>query len=266
MPEFRAPYVKAKKSLGQHFLIDKNIAGKIVDLIPGEGRKNVIEIGPGKGILSEFLLKRADFDLVMVEIDKEASSYLGDRFPSIGKKLITGDFLSMDILKIFNNEINLIGNFPYNISSPLFFKILENKESISRVVCMVQKEVADRITAREGSKTYGILSVLLQTFFDIEYAFTVNEKVFQPPPKVKSAVIKLERNKRTRLPCNEKLFFSIVKAAFNQRRKMLRNALSSFIKPGVINNEYFQMRAEQLSVQDFISLSELIGQEKSQMS
>ena len=166
----------------------------------------------------------------------------------------------------FGPQFAVIGNFPYNISSQIFFKIVDHKNAIPEVVCMVQKEVADRITAREGSKTYGILSVLLQTFFDIEYAFTVNEKVFQPPPKVKSAVIKLERNNRTRLPCNEKLFFSIVKAAFNQRRKMLRNALSSFIKPGVINNEYFQMRAEQLSVQDFISLSELIGQEKSQMS
>jgi len=262
MQDYKLPYVKPKKYLGQHFLVDRNIAGKIVDLIPRDGNKDVIEVGPGKGILSEFLLERPDIELVMVEIDKEASAFLSDKFQGIEDKLITGDVLSMDIEQIFKNEITLIGNFPYNISSPLFFKILEQKDVINRVVCMIQKEVAERIVSRQGNKTYGILSVLLQTFYDIEYVFTVNEKVFQPPPKVKSAVIKLERNKRSHLPCNDKLFFKIVKAAFNQRRKMLRNALSSFVKASMRSNEYLSMRAEQLSVQDFISLAQLIEQDK----
>ena len=205
------------------------------------------------------LLKSEKYKTYIVEIDRESVAYLKSNFTLAPEQLIEGDFLNYDLKTLFTEPFAIIGNLPYNISSPIFFKILENKDQIPEVVCMIQKEVADRIVAKHGSKTYGILSVLLQAFYDIKYAFTVSEGSFNPPPKVKSAVIALRRNEVQKLDCDEKLFFQVVKAGFNQRRKMLRNPLKMFnLSPELLVDEIFNKRAEQLSVEDFIMLTKRI--------
>lgn len=268
-------YVSPKKALGQHFLKDLVIAKNITEALQANDVKNVIEIGPGTGVLTQFLLKREDIQLYCSEIDSESVIYLKEHFPSLGDRLIYGDFLKMDLNKDFALPCCVIGNFPYNISSQLFFRILEYRNDIPEVVCMIQKEVAERIAAGPGSKTYGILSVLLQAYYDIDYLFTVSEHVFNPPPKVKSGVIRLVRNGVDSLDCDEKLFKQIIKTTFNQRRKTIRNS----IKPVLVNLESFgkinhtddadqlklneweffmQQRPEQLSVSQFVSLTGLI--------
>lgn len=244
-------FVKPKKKLGQHFLTDQNIARKIVDSL-GPDVQDVLEIGPGMGVLTQYLIERPELNLYVVEIDNESVDYLKRHFTGI-KNIWSEDFLKADIASRFPDKFNVIGNFPYNISSQIFFKVLELRNRIPETVGMVQKEVAERIAAPHGSKIYGILSVLLQAFFDIEYLFTVSETVFNPPPKVKSAVVRLRRNNLEALPCNEKLFIQVVKAAFNQRRKMLRNSLKEICSE--LPAKFAEKRPEQLSVNDFIELA-----------
>lgn len=246
-------YVRAKKGLGQHFLKDRNIARKIVDNLGAEESDQILEVGPGMGILTHYLIKRYSNRLKLIEIDAESVIYLEQNFPELRGDIIHADFLKVDLSAIFNGHFVLIGNFPYNITSQIFFKILEYREFITLALGMVQKEVAERICAPPGSRTYGILSVLLQSFYTTEYLFSVSRDVFVPPPNVRSAVIRLERNKVKRLDCNEKLFFQVVKAAFNHRRKMLRNSLGQVY--GDIPVEFQQLRPEQLSVSQFILLT-----------
>lgn len=252
--------VRAKKALGQHFLTDKNIAMAIVKALGADSPvRDVLEIGPGMGVLTQFLLKREDIDLRAVEIDDESVKYLSKHFPDIEGKLFEADFLRLDMNSLFDGDFRVIGNFPYNISSQIFFKILDNKDRVPEVVCMIQKEVADRIAEAPGSKVYGILSVLLQTWYDIEYVLTVGPGAFAPPPKVKSAVIRLKRNGRQGLECDEKLFLTVVKTAFNQRRKTLRNALKPLFRPDTNTSDpIFDLRAERLSVEDFIRLTSML--------
>lgn len=251
--------VRAKKNLGQHFLTDKNIARKIVESLQVEDISHVLEIGPGMGVLTQFLLQNEAIRLKVVEIDRESVEYLNQHLPALKDNIIARDFLKLNLAEHFDERFAIIGNFPYNISSQIFFKVLENRDQIPEVVGMLQKEVAERISTGPGSKTYGILSVFLQAFYNIEYLFTVHENVFSPPPKVKSAVIRLVRNQTKELDCNEKLFFQIVKAGFNQRRKMLRNSLSTFIKEDNLKeNAIFSKRPEQLSVKEFEGLTRLI--------
>lgn len=246
--------VRAKKSLGQHFLTDLNIAKKITASLEGGGA--VLEVGPGMGVLTQFLLQREDLTLYAAEIDSESVAYLKSHHPALGENLIEGDFLQLDLRAKFSKGVRIIGNFPYNISSQIFFKILENRDLVPECVGMIQREVAQRIATRPGSKEYGILSVLLQAWYDIEYLFTVNETVFSPPPKVKSAVIRLVRNGVVKLDCDETLFVKVVKAAFNQRRKMLRNALrAAFGDFNGAEHAFFTRRAEQLSVAEFVELT-----------
>jgi 16S rRNA (adenine1518-N6/adenine1519-N6)-dimethyltransferase len=243
--------VQAKKKLGQHFLVDQNIAHKIVESLGAE-TSDVLEIGPGMGVLTQYLLKRSELNLHVVEIDLESVAYLQEHFKDL-KHIWSEDFLKSDLSDKFKDNFSIIGNFPYNISSQIFFKVLEHKNRIPEVVGMIQKEVAERIAGGHGKKTYGILSVLLQAYYDIEYLFTVSEHVFDPPPKVKSAVIRLKRNGRTELPCDEVFFVKVVKAAFHLRRKMLRNSLKSLCEN--LPENYATKRPEQLSVQDFIDLT-----------
>lgn len=253
--------VKAKKHLGQHFLTDKNIAAKIVDaLTQTESHKQVLEVGPGMGILSDILLAKPDLDTHLIDIDAESYAYLQNRYPDLGEKLILGDFLAMDFGKIFPGKFSIIGNFPYNISSQILFKILENRQHVIEMVGMFQKEVAERCASPAGTKDYGILSVLIQAYYNINYLFTVKPGTFNPPPKVNSGVIRLTRNAVDALPCDEKLFWRVVKAGFNQRRKTLRNALSGVMpREQMDNHTYFDARAEQLTVQDFIALTNHIA-------
>ncbi len=246
--------VRPKKHLGQHFLTDHNIARKIVDQLSCS--YPVLEIGPGKGILTQYLLGKANRGFYLIEIDTEASAYLENEYPQLKGSLITGDFLKTDLTRIFLDDFSVIGNFPYNISSQIFFRILDQKDRVKEIVCMLQKEVAQRISSSPGSKEYGILSVLLQTFYSIEYSFTVGEGVFFPPPKVKSAVIRLERNERKSLPCPDRFYITVIKTAFNQRRKTLRNALQQLLpQPNDISADILRRRAETLSVEEFITLS-----------
>ena len=337
--------VRAKKSLGQHFLTDLTVAQKIVDALSGQGAASpdfaslipptpdgagpshlrghgwprsfeaapcpgsvrepladslrseatqgvsggtppvphrgcrgvspedaaadstgpisktaVLEIGPGMGVLTQYLLQREDLDLKLVELDGESVDYLLTHFPGMQGRLYQADYLRLDIHKLFPGPYRVIGNFPYNISSQIFFKILDDKDRIPEVVCMIQKEVAERIAEQPGSKTYGILSVLLQAWYDIEYLFTVGSGAFAPPPKVQSAVIRLRRNARTDLGCDEKLFKTVVKTAFNQRRKTLRNALKPLLPEGFdASDPVFDLRAERLGVEDFVALTRLIN-------
>ena len=245
-------FVRAKKSLGQHFLRDQNIARKITEsLLPLT--EEVLEIGPGMGVLTRHLLANPNFSVRAIDIDKESIDYLHTELPEHQDRIFYGDFLKMNITDLYQESFSVIGNLPYNISSQIFFRIIENRSLISQVVCMIQKEVAERIAAPPGNKTYGILSVFLQTFYKIEYLFTVGEKVFDPPPKVKSAVIRLTRNERQDLGCSEKLFFQVVKAGFNQRRKTLRNSIRAFLPLG-FESDYLSARPEQLSVEDFLKL------------
>ena len=252
--------VRPKKFLGQHFLKDKNIALRIVDsLVLSKGLNQVVEIGPGTGVLTQYLSMNPDIDLKVVEIDRESVAYLADHFPSLKGRIISGDFLELEIQKEFSENLIIIGNFPYNISSQIFFKILDHRSQVSQVVCMIQKEVADRIAEKEGSKTYGILSVFLQTFYNIEYLFKVPPGVFFPPPKVMSAVIRLLRNQRDKLECDEVLYRKVVKQAFQNRRKTLRNALKILnLPPSISTLELMDKRAEQLSVEQFIFLTKEI--------
>ncbi len=247
--------VTPKKRLGQHFLHDKNIAKKIVSLL--KPAPTVIEVGAGTGSLSCLLYELLNEHVWFTDIDEESITYLIEELHLPKSHVLKKDFLKMNLTD-YTSPIHIIGNFPYNISSSIFFKILENRSMVSQVVCMIQKEVAQRIVAKEGNKTYGILSVLLQAYYNITYHFTVNEQVFSPPPKVKSAVIELNRNTLITLPCNEHLFFSIIKTAFNQRRKMLSNSLSSYINKNNFTSEFMQKRPEQLSVQNFIHLTQQI--------
>ncbi len=246
--------------MGQHFLVDQNIAQKIVEqLTLHRGTTDVLEIGAGMGVLTQYLLQHPQYRTTVIDIDRESITYLREHFPQLGDRIILADFLKTDLSKLFARPFAIIGNFPYNISSQIFFKVLEQREAVPEVVCMIQKEVAERIAAPPGSKTYGILSVLLQAFYTIEYKFTVSEQVFHPKPKVKSAVISLLRNELKELPCSEKLFFQVVKLSFGTRRKTLRNCLKSFqLPPEVQEQPIFDKRAEQLSVADFIGLTRLV--------
>ena len=292
MSYLRGMEVRAKKSLGQHFLTDQDIARRIVDSLQGSP---VLEVGPGMGVLTKYLIPQlagqalepgrvhsrfaaAEYGLSStpapatevteqsptvsprlkaIEIDKESVAYLKKHFPELGDGLIEGDFLKMDLQGLFPGQFSIIGNFPYNISSQIFFKIIDNRDLVPEVVCMIQKEVAERIAEKPGTKTYGILSVFLQAWYDIEYLFTVGSGAFNPPPKVQSAVIRLTRNSRTELGCDEKLFKAVVKTAFGQRRKTLRNSLKPLLAGRLSGAEgsVFDLRPERLSVEDFIDLT-----------
>ena len=301
--------VRAKKALGQHFLTDQSIAKRIVDTLSNGNlgseatqgvsggtppvplgaaaelrglevpkgpisRTQVLEIGPGMGVLTQYLLQREDIDLKAVEVDGESVDYLLTHFAGMQGRLLQADYLRLDMQRVFSGPYRIIGNFPYNISSQIFFKILDDKDRVPEVVCMIQKEVAERIAEKPGSKTYGILSVLLQAWYDIEYCFTVGPGAFAPPPKVQSAVIRLTRNGRTELGCDEKLFKTVVKTAFNQRRKTLRNALKPLLKDRLTDGSVMlsdsetsilDLRAERLSVEDFIRLTRAIaGEDKNE--
>ncbi len=249
--------VRAKKHLGQHFLKDERIAAAIVDSLNAVECDTVIEVGPGMGVLTQFLVSRNFPSLKVVEIDAVLVEYLQNNIEGIGQ-IIRGDFLELDLHPI-GRRIAVIGNFPYNISSQIFFKVLDNRDMVTEVTCMVQKEVAERICSAPGSRVYGILSVLLKAWYDIEYLFTVNENVFSPPPKVKSAVIHLNRNARERLDCDEKLFFSVVKRCFNQRRKMIRNPVKMMVSPDAGTMPLLSLRAEQLSVEQFVELTNWVA-------
>ena len=292
--------VRAKKALGQHFLTDQKVARAIVDalILPfsseskeskapsgarpgrvfadgqirkgakaaggsGESYSPVLEVGPGMGVLTQYLLEREDIDLRLIEIDSESVEYLLTHFQGMQGRLMEGDFLQLKLEKLFPKQFAIIGNFPYNISSQIFFKVLDYKDRIPEVVGMVQKEVAERIAEKPGTKTYGILSVLLQAWYDIEYLFTVGSGCFAPPPKVESAVIRLTRNSRTSLGCDEALFRTVVKTAFGQRRKMMRNPLKPLAlargKADVLALPVFSQRPEQLSVEDFVALTNLLA-------
>ena len=253
-----ATRIRAKKSLGQHFLTDRNIAGKIVDQLGPGICGPVVEIGPGMGALTQFLVTIDTIDLYMVEIDYQSVDYLEQKFPELKGKIIKEDFLQLDLKQIFSGPIKIIGNFPYNISSQIFFKILDNRDIVDCVICMVQKEVADRIRSGPGTKQYGILSVLLQAYFHVEMLFQVSHKVFIPPPKVKSSVVRLKRNDTKKLECDEALFFTVVKTGFNQRRKILRNALKTILLNLELDHPLLSRRAEELSVNAFVELTRMI--------
>ncbi|MBC7744938.1 MAG: 16S rRNA (adenine(1518)-N(6)/adenine(1519)-N(6))-dimethyltransferase RsmA [Flavobacterium sp.] len=252
--------VKAKKHLGQHFLTDKNIAAKIVQSLQHTSLYNqVLEVGPGMGILSDILLQQKNYETYLIDIDTESFHFLKNKYPNLGDKLINGDFLALNFNEVFAGKFAIIGNFPYNISSQILFKILDNRNQIVEMVGMFQKEVAQRCAEKPGSKEYGILSVFLQSYYKVEYLFTVKAGVFNPPPKVLSAVIRLTRNAVEHLACDEKLFWQVVKAGFNQRRKTLRNALSAVINKNLMGDDpIFDLRAERLSVDDFVRLTNLI--------
>ena len=249
--------VRAKKHLGQHFLTDKPTAAAIAGALTGHGGyTKVLEIGPGTGVLTVFLLEDPRFETWVIEVDSESVEYLEKHFPALNGRMTEGDFLKWRPVEM-GSPFGVIGNFPYNISSQIFFRILEYRDDVPEVVCMLQKEVAQRIASPPGTKDYGILSVLLQAFYDVEYLFTVPPGRFHPPPKVQSGVIRLKRNAAPRLQCDEKLFFTVVKTAFNQRRKMLRNALKP-LGYDVPENRFLDRRAEQLGVEDFEELTRIL--------
>ena len=254
--------VRAKKHLGQHFLTDKHTAAKIVGALrPQLGYDTILEVGPGMGILSDLLLATADYRTLLIDVDGESVQFLRNQYPDLGDRLIHGDFLALDFGAHVDGELAIIGNFPYNISSQILFKVLEERHRVVEVVGMFQKEVAERCAAAPGGKEYGILSVLVQAYYAVEYLFTVKAGAFSPPPKVLSGVIRLTRKPAETLGCDEKLFWRVVKAAFNQRRKTLRNALSGVIpKDKMGESPYYDLRAERLSVADFITLTNHIAQ------
>jgi len=251
--------VKAKKHLGQHFLTDETIAQKIADTLTLNGYKSVLEIGPGMGVLTKYLLKK-DVTTFVIEIDSESVEYLKANFLNLASRVIDKDFLKYNLNEIFNNEpFAVIGNYPYNISTQIVFKMLEMRNQIPEFSGMFQKEVAQRICSKEGSKVYGILSVLTQAFFNAEYLFTVPPSVFSPPPKVDSGVLRLIRKENYTLPCNDEMLFKVVKTAFQQRRKTLRNSLKTFnLSESLREDVIFDKRPEQLSVQQFIELTSRI--------
>ncbi|MBR1808988.1 MAG: 16S rRNA (adenine(1518)-N(6)/adenine(1519)-N(6))-dimethyltransferase RsmA [Paludibacteraceae bacterium] len=252
--------VRAKKALGQHFLRDLGVARQIAEsLVFQHNRMPVLEVGPGMGVLTRFLLQNPRIELTAIELDRESVDYLTVNFPQL--HLIHGDFLRLDLNILYpEGDFCVIGNYPYNISSQIFFKVLDYKDRIPCCSGMIQKEVAERLSAKPGNRQYGILSVLMQTWYNIEYLFTVHEHVFDPPPKVKSAVVRFTRNKRRRLDCNEQLYKQVVKTAFNQRRKQMRNSLMTLLGKGnpLLETDIFKKRPEQLSVEEFISLTNLI--------
>jgi 16S rRNA (adenine1518-N6/adenine1519-N6)-dimethyltransferase len=258
--------VRAKKFLGQHFLKDTDIASKIVNSLDA-ATGNILEVGPGTGVLTQFLLQRHE-NLKLVEIDRESIAFLRATYPEFRESktgenrnttLYQDDFLEMELDNLFdNNNFSVIGNFPYNISTQIFFKVIEYKAIIPEVVGMVQKEVAERMIANPGKKTYGILSVLLQRWYNIEYLFTVDENVFVPPPKVKSAVIRMTRNERQDMQCNENLFIRLVKTTFNQRRKIIRNSIKPLLGDKVYDCDFMNLRPEQLSITQFIDFTNKI--------
>ena len=255
--------VRAKKYLGQHFLKDESIAKKIVDSLPATGIKNVLEIGPGMGVLTKFMLPKKEYLTTVVEIDIESVDYLKEHFPQLQDRIVSMNFLKWDLDEYFHEPFAIIGNLPYNISSQIFFRVLKFRNKIPQMVCMIQKEVAERISSPPGSKAYGILSVFLQSFYDIEYLFTVSPESFLPPPKVESGVIRLIRNKRKRLKCDEPFFFKVVKTAFNQRRKTMRNSLKTLItNEDFKKNEIFSRRPETLSVEEFEELTILLSKQE----
>lgn len=249
--------VRAKKHLGQHFLTDKNICQKIAAQHKGhQDCTKVLEIGPGMGAITEYLLQQENQDLYVMEIDRDSIAYLNQHFPKLEGKIIEADFLKMDLKKIMGEDkFAVVGNFPYNISSQILFKCLDYRDQIPEIMGMFQKEVAMRVAEKPGTKTYGIMSVLLQAFYDIEYCFTVDEHVFNPPPKVKSGVIRCTRNERGSLPCDEKLFIRIVKMSFNQRRKTIRNSIKQLISGKEFDHPFLTLRPERLSVEDFVELT-----------
>ncbi len=252
--------VRPKKFLGQHFLKDQNIARKIVSSLTfHQHYQYVLEVGPGMGVLTQFLIQLPEAQLYCIEVDSESVAYLQHHFPTLKERVFHQDFLKTDLPSLIPEKFAIIGNFPYNISSQIFFKILEERNHIPEVVCMLQKEVADRIRSEHGPKTYGILSVLLQAYYDIDYLFTVEPHVFHPPPKVRSAVIRLRRNQRAQLDCDEVLFKKVVKQSFQNRRKTLRNALKPLNLPEAVRQlSLLDKRAEQLSVEDFVELTHKI--------
>ncbi len=255
--------VKPKKFLGQHFLKDLKVAQDIADTVDSQPELPVLEVGPGMGVLTQFLVKK-ERTVKVVEVDYESVAYLREAFPSLEDHIIEDDFLKMNLNRTFDgNPFILTGNYPYNISSQIFFKMLDNKELIPCCTGMIQKEVAERIAAGPGSKTYGILSVLIQAWYEVEYLFTVSEHVFNPPPKVKSAVIRMTRNQTRDLGCNEKLFKQVVKTTFNQRRKTLRNSIKPILgkESSILQDEIFNKRPEQLSVQQFVELTNMVEKE-----
>jgi 16S rRNA (adenine1518-N6/adenine1519-N6)-dimethyltransferase len=248
--------VRAKKHLGQHFLKDLNIAQRIVDGLSGHGGYDrVLEIGPGMGVLTQYLLTKTEFSTYVIEIDTESVAYLQKHYEELSPRIIEGDFLKFNPADFFPKPFAIIGNFPYNISSQIFFRALQIRDRIPEIVCMLQKEVAQRIASPPGSKEYGILSVLLQAFYDIDYLVSVPPGAFDPPPKVQSGVIRLRRNAVSALDCDEKLFFRVVKTAFNQRRKTLRNALKPVGE--FPDHPLLTKRAEQLSVNEFVILTQI---------
>ena len=258
--------VKAKKALGQHFLTDLSIANRIADTLDLYKGMPVLEIGPGMGVLTQFLMQKGH-DLKVVELDGESVDYLNANFPALAGNIIADDFLKLNRGDIYADaKFCIIGNYPYNISSQIFFKVLDYKDQVVCCSGMLQREVAQRLAAGPGSKTYGILSVLLQAWYDIEYLFTVDENVFNPPPKVKSGVIRMVRNKVTDLGCNERLFKTVVKTAFGQRRKMLRGSLKGMFPKDhpALKDSFFTKRPEQLSVAEFIALTNIIDQANNQ--
>lgn len=251
--------VKPKKNLGQHFLKDEGIARRIADTLDGFPQLPVLEVGPGTGMLTRFLLEK-NRDVRVVEIDRESVAYLNENFAQLQGRILQQDFLKMNFSEYYTGQLCVIGNYPYNISSQIFFKLLDNKESVPCCSGMIQKEVAERMAAQPGSKAYGILSVLLQAWYDIEYLFTVSEQAFIPPPKVKSAVVRLTRNTRNRLNCDEKLFKTVVKTSFNQRRKMLRNSIKSLLPDDspLPDDPMLNLRPEQLSIEQFEELTNML--------
>jgi len=246
--------VRAKKHLGQHFLKDLSIARSITDALSGEGYSNIIEVGPGMGVLTQYLLTK-DFITHVIELDLESVSYLQAEYPQLSQRIYSADFLKLNLETITDQSFALIGNFPYNISSQILFKALDYKDQIPEIVGMFQKEVAERVASGPRNKKYGIISVLLQAYYNIEYLFTVDEDVFDPPPKVKSGVIRLRRNDKKKLECNEKFFKKVVKQGFSQRRKTLRNALKPLIGMSGFYDPMLELRAERLSVKDFVYLT-----------
>ena len=254
--------MKAKKSFAQHFLINEDISFRIADgLSLTDKYKKVLEVGPGKGVLTKYLLKK-DFDLLVVEADRDMVQYLNQNYPELRDSIIPADFLKLDLNLFFKNEpFALIGNFPYNISSQILFKMLDYRDQIPEMVGMFQKEVAERVVAGPGSKTYGVVSVLIQAWYKGEVILNVTPENFSPPPKVQSAVIRMVRKENDGINCDEKLFKHVVKQAFSQRRKMLRNTMKAFFKDSpLLQEDFFKQRPEQLSVEDFIQLTNRIAE------
>ena len=257
--------VKPKKYLGQHFLNDETIAQQIISAFMEKNNcVNVLEIGAGTGVLTKYLIQNEKINLQVIDIDRQSVEYLKIHFPQLENKIIEADFLRINLSEMYNRvgeEVAIIGNFPYNISSQILFKVLENRQHVPIVVGMFQKEVAERIAAKPKNKSYGILSVLMQAYYDVEYLWTVSEAVFIPPPKVKSGVLRFIRNDRKQLNCDEQFFFKVVKTGFNQRRKTLRNALKIFLsdKNEISEHPYFNQRAEELSVEEFVELTNLLA-------